>query len=195
MNILTEGFSENVVIDGVSYAVNTDFRTWIRLGAILEDPKIPLPKKAQEILLLGYKETIPPSFLKAMQGILWFYTCGKTEKEGHKTKETKKRRPVFSFSEDSALIYAAFWKEYGIDLATTPLHWWQFWSLFSALGEDNRLMQVIGYRSAELSKISDKNRRRFYRQMQALYRLPDGRSALEREQEFQAQLGELFEEG
>lgn len=195
MNILTDGFPETVCIDGAAYAVNTDYRAWISIGSILEDSGISLPEKAQKILFLGYQDKIPPSFSKAMEGIFWFYTCGRTEKTEHKPSKKTARRQVFSFSEDDALIYAAFWKEYGINLAKENLHWWQFWSLLAALGEDTRLMQVIGYRSAELSKINDKNRKRFYRQMQALYRLPDRRSAAEREEDFTRQLGELFEEG
>lgn len=196
MSILTEGFPSGVCIDGIIYAVDTDFRTWIQFGELLEDSAVTLPEKAQKILTLCYRDKIPPSFAKAVQGLLWFYGCGKLEKkQGQKKSAAGQNNHIFSFSADAGLIYAAFWKEYGIDLAKEPLHWWQFWSLFSSLGEDTRLMKVMGYRSVELSQITDKNQKRFYRQMKSLYRLPDQRSAAEKEKDFTQQLGLLFEEG
>ncbi len=195
MSILTEGFPQTVCIDGKDYAVNTDFRIWIRFSEILEDPAMSAPEKAQKILLLCYPETLPPSFLQAIEGLLWFYGCGKENKKGHKNKTNQRKKPVFDFAADAALIYSAFWQEYGIDLANAGLHWWQFWSLFSGLGENTRLMKVIGYRSAELSQIADKNQKRFYREMKALYRLPDRRSNAQREEDFTQQLALLFEEG
>ena len=56
-------------------------------------------------------------------------------------------------------------------------------------------MKVMGYRSVELARITDKEQKKFYRQMKALYRLPDPRSTEEKENDFTRQLDLLFEEG
>ena len=120
MSILTRGFPEAVCIDGKSYAVNTGFKVWIQFSEILDDPNMSLPEKAQKILLLCYPDQIPESFSKAVYGLLWFYGCGKT-KQGHKNGMCGENKRIFSFAEDAALIYAAFWKECGIDLSKRGL--------------------------------------------------------------------------
>lgn len=195
MSMLTRGCPEKVCIDGVFYTVNTDFKVWIQFAELLDDAQMPLSEKAQKILLLCYPDKLPPTFSQGFDGLLWFYSCGRETKKGQKKETLKIQKPIFSFTEDASLIYAAFQKEYGIDLCTAQLHWWQFWSLFSALGEDTRFVKVMGYRSVELSQIGDRNQKKFYRQMKALYSLPDRRTGAQKEQDFEKQLSLLFEEG
>ena len=47
---------------------------------------------------------------------------------------------------DADLIYAAFYEQYGIDLLTARLHWYQFKALFAGL-HGTKLNDVMGYRA------------------------------------------------
>lgn len=56
---------------------------------------------------------------------------------------------VFDFGQDGALIYAAFWQAYGVDLQAMrgKLHWFAFLALLEALPEDTRFSQIVDIRS------------------------------------------------
>ena len=63
--------------------------------------------------------------------------------------------------------------DYKIDLNKIRyLHWWKFKALFNGLNEDNKLIKIMGYRSIDLRKISDKDEKQRYRELQKLYALP-----------------------
>lgn len=102
-----------------------------------------------------------------MEGIVSFYTNGMAVKgDGGNSK------PFYSFEFDGDLIYAAFYSQYGIDLATVSLHWYQFRALFAGLEETSRFAEVMGAREINLSKISDPEQKAYYRKLKAAYRLP-----------------------
>ena len=62
--------------------------------------------------------------------------------------------------------------QYNIDLQDIEqLHWWKFKALLEGLKEDNKLSKIIEYRSVDLSKIKDKEQRKFYKDMQKQYSL------------------------
>lgn len=71
--------------------------------------------------------------------------------------ETKK---VFDFQQDADHIYAAFLQIYKIDLFSRKgrrLHWHQFMSLFSALPDTTRMMQIIEIRTKPIPKATKYN--------------------------------------
>ncbi|MDD6214204.1 MAG: Gp15 family bacteriophage protein [Firmicutes bacterium] len=170
MSILTQTLPKGIVSHGHYYAINTDFRTWLKFGELISDKRISTLKKAKKIIELCYKERLPDSFDDAMTALMEFYAPkDAAQKSGGQYQ--KKEARVFSFSEDADLIYAAFLSEYGIDLCSAELHWWQFRALFSALPQDCRLMQVVGFRSTDPGEIKDSKKRSFYRKMRRIYAL------------------------
>lgn len=169
MSILTQTLPKGIVSHGHYYAINTDFRTWLKFSELVSDKRIPPFKKAERIIELCYKDRLPDSFDDAMTALMEFYAPKAAAKKCGRSG--KKEARVFSFSEDADLIYAAFLSEYGIDLCRTELHWWQFRALFSALPQDCRLMQVVGFRSTDPGEIKDSKKRSFYRKMRRLYAL------------------------
>ena len=73
---------------------------------------------------------------------------------------------------DADYIYSAFMSQYNIDLQDIEyLHWWKFRALFDSLNENNRLSKIIQYRSMDLSKIKDKEQKKFYKNMKKLYKI------------------------
>ena len=63
--------------------------------------------------------------------------------------------------------------QYNIDLQDIEyLHWWKFKAMFNGLNSDNKIVEIMGYRSIKLNAIKDEEQRKHYRKLQRLYRLP-----------------------
>lgn len=183
--------SVSVDIGSKTYKIDADFRTIMNVEEIIfgkevtDDQKKFAEEMMKEIdieekdaianakyydaLKLFYEDNIPDDLEEAMEKMLWFYSCGK-EDEQTKAKTKKK---VISFEHDFDYINAGFMQDYKIDLFEVDfLHWWKFMSLFSALHDDCKICEIIGYRGAELKNF-DKEQRKRIREMQKIYALPD----------------------
>lgn len=181
----------SVDIGSEKYEIDADFRTIMNIEGIIfgkevtEDQKNFAKEMMKEIeinekdaitnakyydaLKIFYKDNIPDDLEEAMEKMLWFYSCGK---EDEKTKVKTKKR-VISFEYDFDYINAGFMQDYKIDLFEVDfLHWWKFMSLFSALHDDCKICEIIGYRGAELKNFEKEQRKRI-REMQKIYALPD----------------------
>ena len=97
-------------------------------------------------------------------------------------KETSKR--IYSYEFDAEYIYSAFMEQYKIDLNKEHLHWWKFKALFNSLNEEVLFSKIMSYRAIDLSKIKDKDMKKYYKKMKKLYALPDLRSEEEKENDF-----------
>lgn len=180
----------SVDIGREKYEINADFRTIMNIEGIIfgkevtEDQKNFAKEMMKEIeinekdaitnakyydaLKIFYKDNIPDDLEEAMEKMLWFYSCGKEE-----TSKAKTKKKVISFEHDFDYINAGFMQDYKIDLFEIDfLHWWKFMSLFSALHDDCKICEIIGYRGAELKNF-DKEQRKRIREMQKIYALPD----------------------
>ena len=83
------------------------------------------------------------------------------------------------------MIYSAFMSQYGIDLQKIKfLHWWEFKAMFECLNDDNKIVEVMGYRSINLAKIKDKDEKARIRKLKKLYALPDMRTDEEKQADF-----------
>lgn len=182
---------KEVCIDGISYAVNTDFRIWIEIGNIILDKDFNLFSKIEKILKLAYKEKLPPTLERSIEGILYFYRGEKLKKT---VSDNDSGIAVVDFLEDSDMIAAAFYHDYGLNLWEAEIHWWQFKALFLALHEENKIMKVIKYRAVDLGDIKDKEQKRFYKKMKNLYKLEDKRTPEEKERDMFKKLYKAFEE-
>lgn len=180
---------EEVCIDGVSYAVNTDFRVWIEIEELLSSSEINIFERIQKVLCLCYKDKLPETLEKALNGVMQFYKCGKCEDNNNSGKSSI---PILSLSEDADMIGAAFYHDYGIDLWKDKIHWWQFYALLMSLEESDRIMQIMKYRAVDLNDIENKAQKKFYRKMKSLYRLKDKRTPDERERDMIEKLNRVF---
>jgi hypothetical protein len=171
MNILIDLLPSSVKIDGTEYEINSDFRTSVLFSLLMEDDSLNEEEKVLQAVNLYYP-VIPNNIGKAIEQIKWFYSCGKSDKPiGNKKRKTNSKK-VFDFEVDANYIYSAFMSQYNIDLQDIgQLHWWKFKALLEGLKEDNKLSKIIQYRSMDLSKIKDKEQRKFYKDMQKQYSL------------------------
>lgn len=171
MNILIDLLPSSVKIDGTEYEINSDFRTSVLFSLLMEDDNLSEEEKVLQALNLYYP-VVPDNSEKAIEQIKWFYSCGKLDNPIGNKKARASSKKVFDFEVDANYIYSAFMSQYRIDLQDIEeLHWWKFKALLEGLKEDNKLSKIIEYRSVDLSKIKDKEQRKFYKDMQKQYSL------------------------
>ena len=171
MNILIDLLPSSVKIDGTEYEINSDFRTSVLFSLLMEDDNLNEEEKVLQTLNLYYP-VVPDNSEEAIEQIKWFYSCGKLDNPIGNKKARASSKKVFDFEVDANYIYSAFMSQYNIDLQDIEeLHWWKFKALLEGLKEDNKLSKIIEYRSVDLSKIKDKEQRKFYKDMQKQYSL------------------------
>lgn len=182
MNILIDKLPQEY--EGLK--INTNFRSFILFELLMQDNNIEKDYKIVLALKLFYKNLEKKDYKKAIEGIMWLYTGGKEEEENKEQQIVKKKhKAIYSYEYDAELIYSAFLSQYGIDLNEIEyLHWWKFKSLFEGLNEENKICQYMSYRAMDLSKIKDKEQKKYYRELKRKVALPDNRSEKEKEQDF-----------
>lgn len=171
--------------------IETNFRSFILFELLMQDNDLSSEEKINLALNLFFHNQDFKSvdeIKKALNGILWIYTLGKSEEKENKNKKEvreKKQKAIYSYEHDANLIYSAFLSQYGIDLNEIDyLHWWKFKSLFEGLNDDNRICEIMGYRAVDLSKIEDEKQREHYQKLKNKFALPDNRTEEEKEQDF-----------
>lgn len=179
----------------------TNFRNGILFEQLMNDPNVKKEDKPLKAILLFYanpKEVLKnkESIEKAIDDIIWFYSCGKIEhfsdkesKKKTKNKTKNKTSNIYDFNYDDGYIYSAFMQQYGIDLQEIDyLHWWKFKSLFNSLNSDTKIVEIMGYRSLDLGTIKDKKEKTRLKKLKDIYRLPDMRTEEEKEKDFGSSL-------
>ena len=177
INLLLDNINK-VVENRIKIPFDTNFRIGIAFEIMMQNPKYSIQAKTYQAINLFYPEMNKiKDFKKAIDDIIWFYSCGKNEeKTSQKTKNIKNRQ-IYSYEFDNDLIYCAFKNQYNIDLEEIDyLHWWKFKAMFNGLKSDNRIIEIMGYRAMDLSKIKDKDMRKQYKALQEEYKLPDMRT-------------------
>ena len=144
------------------YHINTDFKCGIKISLALDDWKLGDEERVLTALSLLYGEGIPDDMNIALDGLRWFLTCGKEadkasysdidDVDNAKESVNVKGDDIsFDFEVDASNIYAAFLKNYNIDLTKTDMHWFQFIALFSNL-KNTSLNDMMYYRTIDLSQ-------------------------------------------
>ena len=170
--------------------IRTDFRESIKFELLMQDNTIKDSDKVIIALnLYYYKPSEITNIKTAVDDMLWFYRCGKEEKNvDNKNEENNynnKQKQIYSYEFDAEYIYSAFMEQYNIDLNNIKyLHWWKFKTLLISLNESTLFSKIMGYRAMNINKIKDKDMKRHYKKMKKIYALPDMRSEEEKEEDF-----------
>lgn len=169
MSILIDKLPTNVEIEGENHDINSDFRTSILFTQLVEDELIEEKEKIPLILNLFYP-VWPKRTDKAIEKIMWFYRCGKEIRSVKGKKCNNNGEKILDYEIDDTYIYSAFISQYKIDLQDIEyLHWWKFKALLEGLNKDNKICEIMKYRSIDLNSIKDKEERKFYKQMKDIY--------------------------
>ena len=185
INLLVDNIDE-VVKNRIKIDFDTNFRIAVAFEIMMQNPKYSMQAKTYQALKLFYPEMDEiKDVKKAIDDIIWFYSCGKSEEKTSRKKGKNKQKQIYSYEFDNDLIYSAFKNQYNIDLEEVEyLHWWKFKAMFEGLKSDNRIVEIMGYRAMDLTKIKDKDMKKHYKQLQEDYKLPDMRSEEEKEEDF-----------
>jgi hypothetical protein len=139
MNLLVDELPQAVLVDGIEYLINFDFRTCLRIILAFEDPDLAEEEKFAVMLQVLYPQ-VPENIYEAGQQAAKFMNCGQEpneESSGHR---------LYSFTKDASYIFSAFRQTHNIDLETAKLHWWKFMSLFMDLGQDTTFCSLVALR-------------------------------------------------
>jgi len=178
MNILLDILPEEVAINGKRYYIDTDFRTFIIFEKIILDHTLTAKEKITELLNLVYTEEVPVDVTAAFDAAIQIYRCGEetTSRPGATRKNGDvelKPKLIYDYEKDAPYIYAAFLSQYGIDLnEIVYMHWWKFHALFNGLTSSTKIVEIMGYRATDLSKIKDKDERARLAKLKRIYDLP-----------------------
>lgn len=175
------------MVGGREFSINSDFRTSVLFELLICDDEVkPESKVAQMFDLYFDGNPDVPRTKEAIDAILAFYRCEKRENKAAKRLAKRadggqQAKRIYDFEHDDTYIYAAFMSEYGIDLNSIEnLHWWKFSALFSALGDEQKICKIMGYRAADLSKIKNKQERERMARLKVIYALPNNASKEEK---------------
>lgn len=126
--------AKSVKIAGKDYKVNSDFRAGIKLMQLFEDRKLTDEEKALiAVRVLFYDKVSIEHFEEAMRRAIWFLDGG----EDVTDSETRgSNRRMYSWKQDIRFILSAVDKTIGYSVRNCEyLHWWDFLSAFSEIGE------------------------------------------------------------
>ncbi len=177
MNILIEELPDSVLVDGIAYAVNTDFRYSLRSILAFEDNDL-TPYEKQIIMLKNLYPVMPSNIEKAVEQGIKFLNGGRD------FEETDAER-LYSFSKDANYIFAAFHQTHGIDLQVTEMHWWKFLALFMDLGGETTWANIVGMRKRLNDGTATDEEKRMASELSEILDLPkvDDRTLEEKEME------------
>lgn len=184
MNLLIDLPPDTVAVGNGEYPIATGFRTWVLFELLMQDDSISPSEKARNAIELAFPEGIPgeESAEDVIDAIIWFYTCGRSDKErklGADNENTDEEESydtherAYSFDYDDEYIYAAFRQQYGVNLATIrDLHWWEFRAMFKGLDHNCEFAKIMGYRTAKVTSDMSKSEKAFLHKMKAIHALP-----------------------
>lgn len=185
INLLLDNIDE-IVENRIKIDFDTNFRIGIAFEIMMQNLKYSMQAKTYQALKLFYPRMSEiKDTKKAIDDIIWFYSCGRSEEKTSQKSKKSKNKQIYSYEFDNDLIYSAFKNQYNVDLEEIEyLHWWKFRAMFNGLKSDNRIVEIMGYRAMDLSKIKDKDMKKHYKQLQEENKLPDMRSEEEKEEDF-----------
>lgn len=185
-NILIDELPHSVVVNDCIYDVNWGYRANIIMEICIFSDRSD-EQKLLDCLNIFYCRNIPADVDQAVEKMLWFHRCGRSPDEPEDKKQPsgaqrpKRTGRAYCFDKDAALIFAAFFSQYGINLnrtANKDLHWWEFMAMFDSLGEDLLISRVMYYRTADTEGMS-KKQKAFIMRMRKLHSLSDASSDMD----------------
>lgn len=181
MWLTRDDLPRTVRADNKDYTIDTDFRAWMKFENIMVDAGIEMDYKLY-FMIRGVMNMPDDISEELIQALFSFYRLDKP------IRKTSEQGDIgYRFDYDMDLILAAFRQQYGIDLLVTELHWWEFKSLFDGLTDQTKFVQVVGYRTADISKL-DKEQKKRYAKLKKFYALPKEKAQDKSQEELEAEI-------
>lgn len=164
--MLVDELSCCVTLFGKKYQVHTSFKNWIKIALLIEDGGLKDAAMTAEMLKLCYSKSLPENIGSAILGMLYFLN-GDTN--FFVSSDKKNSEKLYSFRDDSDVIFASFYQKYQIDLEKSDMHWYKFLALFECLAEDNPFATRLKIRTTDETKITDADKRRKIKELKIRY--------------------------
>ncbi len=175
MNIL-DGLIDYVWIDDKRHKIDTSFKKWERLYNAFkrQDDIADIVRLIQDILIdlevtEANIEEIHKEFISFIVNAKSYIYATPDGDNSEPTRQVKDH----DIELDSNYIYGAFLEQYGIDLIDTDLHYHKYIALRDCLSYDTLFKKIVGYRTADITKIKDETQKREANRLYMLFKLPD----------------------
>lgn len=160
-------YPQSVEVNGMEYAIETDFRRWIEFHDIALQQGND-EERVKKIMTL-YKGPYPDNIDDAVSALCEFYAAGQVKDNGCQRRSV----PNYDFEFDQDYFVSGFRENYGISLLSIDyLHWWEFLALFRGMNADTELKQRMQLRSIDIGQIKDVKERARIRKAQLTIAIP-----------------------
>lgn len=138
-----------VYLKNEKFIIRTDYRIFIEFEEKMQE------QGDKEVIVKTLKSFYPAFFkiiekdllLEAVDKFLWFYRCGKSEKEMPSKNSNKSVSRAFSYKYDDLYIWGEFHRLHGVDLTKDYIHWWKFKSMWLTIPTNSQFNKIKGYRT------------------------------------------------
>lgn len=168
-----------VKVGGNYFEIHSDFKRILAFNSLLEENPTDL-KKFDFI----YKNKIPENRYAGILAVINFIN---PPHELPRKMGTENKEIVIDYEKDAALIYAAFFEQYKIDLIDNNLHWYKFTALLQGL-HDTELNKIIEIRMWNNEEGKQNAYTRRMNKLKEAWRLPQPEEPDEALNEFMAEL-------
>lgn len=177
INLTKKSLPDTVTVNGRDFAINTDFRIWMRFSIEFEEWQQNGYRGVLDISYL-FKDELPGfTSVEDYKGILKFaFPDNIVPRQSHSSGEK-----ILFYQYDGDYIYSAFLQQYGIDLLNIKeLHWLKFNALLNGL-INTKLTEIMEYRSYNGEKVKDMDSQ--YRRIKEMWMPPMEMTEEEKEEE------------
>lgn len=163
----------NVLLDKLpteykGFTIDSDFQVGIQIMQILEDEELSQQERISTALSLLFSEEdneMLPDITTAVEGLMWFLTDW-----NHDNNKSDDKGKVTDYDIDQWRIYSAFRNQYGINLNTDKLHFWEFMGLLTTFDEC-AYTRIVDIRSKKITSKMGKEEKNLYKHLKEVYAL------------------------
>lgn len=180
---------KSLQIDGVDYAIRSDFRVILNIFEAFADDELRDSEKVLVMLKCLYV-VVPDDIEKAAEKAVWFIDGGGSESATQSDKPQNKAK-LIDWEQDEQIIFSAVNKVAGREVrALDYLHWWTFLGFFNEIGE-GLFSTVLNIRSKKAKgKKLEKYEQDFYKSHKDLIDIK--KKYTEDEKQEMARLNDIF---
>lgn len=173
----------NVLLDPLPYEwngfkVDMDFQTGIQVSQCLTDEDLTQQERLATAVSLMFPEERPSDMNDISDALSWYMNGWNHD---NISKDKKKDETILiDFDIDQWRIYAAFKKQYGIDLNRETIHFWVYMGLLSNL-EECSFTRVVSIRDKKIDSKMSKEEKAALKNAKKMYAI--NKEAVETEEE------------
>lgn len=169
MGDFTYGF--NILLDPLpeewnGIPIDSDFQIGLQMFWALENDELSEYEKIAAAGNLLFGENMPQSLNEVGEAVGWFLCGWNTDN----LPADRAEAPSVDYNKDQWRIWAAFKKQYNIDLNREKLHFWAFMALLRNL-EECSFTRVIDIRTKKITGKMSAEEKKYYQEQKKIYAL------------------------